>query len=88
MHADWPFLSRTTLSNMDMVLSKSDIAIARAMAELVTDAELGKRIFERVRQEWQACIDASPRHHAPADLAGDQSAAGALDPQPLPYSTR
>ena len=57
MHADWPFF-RTTLSNMDMVLSKSDIAIASRYAELVTDAELGRRIFERVRQEWQSCIDA------------------------------
>ncbi|GEP58180.1 phosphoenolpyruvate carboxylase [Reyranella soli] len=57
MHAEWPFF-RTTLSNMDMVLSKSDIAIASRYAELVTDAALGKRIFERVRQEWQASIDA------------------------------
>jgi phosphoenolpyruvate carboxylase len=57
MHAEWPFF-RTTLSNMDMVLSKSDIAIASRYAELVTDAELGKRIFARVREEWQASIDA------------------------------
>ena len=57
MHETWPFF-RTTLSNMDMVLSKSDIAIASRYAELVTDAGLGRRIFERVRQEWQASIDA------------------------------
>ncbi|SEP27239.1 Phosphoenolpyruvate carboxylase, type 1 [Rhodospirillales bacterium URHD0017] len=57
MHADWPFF-RTTLSNMDMVLSKSDMAIASRYAELVTDTELGKRIFDRVRQEWQASVDA------------------------------
>ena len=57
MHADWPFF-RTTLSNMDMVLSKSDIAIASRYAELVTDAELGRRIFSRVREEWQSSIDA------------------------------
>ena len=57
MNAEWPFF-RTALSNMDMVLSKSDIAIASRYAELVTDAELGQRIFERVRQEWQASIDA------------------------------
>jgi phosphoenolpyruvate carboxylase len=57
MHADWPFF-RTALSNMDMVLSKSDMAIASRYAELVTDADLGKRIFDRVRQEWQASVDA------------------------------
>ncbi|MBL6617790.1 MAG: phosphoenolpyruvate carboxylase [Reyranella sp.] len=57
MHAEWPFF-RTTLSNMDMVLSKSDIAIASRYAELVTDAELSARIFAQVRAEWQASIDA------------------------------
>jgi phosphoenolpyruvate carboxylase len=57
MHADWPFF-RTTLSNMDMVLSKSDMAIASRYAELVTDAELGRRIFSRVREEWQSSINA------------------------------
>ena len=57
MHESWPFF-RTTLSNMDMVLSKSDIAIASRYAELVTDAELGQRIFAQLKQEWQASIDA------------------------------
>jgi phosphoenolpyruvate carboxylase len=57
MHADWPFF-RTTLSNMDMVLAKSDIAIASRYAELVTDKALREAIFSRVRQEWRACIDA------------------------------
>jgi len=57
MHDAWPFF-RTTLSNMDMVLAKSDIAIASRYAELVTDAELGAAIFARLRQEWQASIDA------------------------------
>jgi phosphoenolpyruvate carboxylase len=57
MHGDWPFF-RTTLSNMDMVLAKSDIAIASRYAELVTDRALRESIFEKVRQEWQACIDA------------------------------
>ena len=58
MHADWPFF-RTTLSNMDMVLSKSDIAIASRYAELVDRRRRSrKRIFDRVRAEWQASIDA------------------------------
>jgi phosphoenolpyruvate carboxylase len=56
MHADWPFF-RTLLSNMDMVLAKSDIAIASRYAELVTDAALRTSIFERVRAEWQRSID-------------------------------
>jgi phosphoenolpyruvate carboxylase len=57
MHDDWPFF-RTVLSNMDMVLAKSDIAIASRYAELVADARLRQAIFGRLREEWQASIDA------------------------------
>jgi phosphoenolpyruvate carboxylase len=57
MHDNWPFF-RTILSNMDMVLAKSDIAIASRYAELVADAELRRSIFSRLREEWQASIDA------------------------------
>jgi phosphoenolpyruvate carboxylase len=57
MHDDWPFF-RTALSNMDMVLAKSDIAIASRYAELVADAKLRQAIFSRLRAEWQASIEA------------------------------
>jgi phosphoenolpyruvate carboxylase len=57
MYDDWGFF-RTTLSNMDMVLAKSDIAIASRYAELVGDETLRRSIFDRVRAEWQASIDA------------------------------
>ena len=43
MNQTWPFF-RTLLSNMDMVLSKSDISIGSRYAELVTDVELRDRI--------------------------------------------
>jgi phosphoenolpyruvate carboxylase len=57
MHRDWPFF-QTILSNMDMVLAKSDIAIASRYAELVGDAALREAIFERLRAEWRASIEA------------------------------
>ncbi|WP_119422028.1 phosphoenolpyruvate carboxylase [Desertibaculum subflavum] len=57
MHRDWPFF-RTILSNMDMVLAKSDIAIASRYAELVGDAKLRSAIFAQLRGEWQASVDA------------------------------
>ena len=57
MHDNWPFF-RTILSNMDMVLAKSDIAIASRYSELVTDVALRERVFARVKREWKSSIDA------------------------------
>jgi phosphoenolpyruvate carboxylase len=53
MHRDWPFF-RMLLSNLDMVLAKSDLGIARRYADLVPDKTLGARIFARIESEWQA----------------------------------
>jgi phosphoenolpyruvate carboxylase len=56
MNREWGFF-RTLLSNMDMVLSKSDIAIAERYSHLVTDENLRNTIFPRLKAEWQASID-------------------------------
>ncbi len=47
----WPFF-RSLLSNMDMVLAKSDLAIASRYAELVSDVRLRQEIFGRIEGEW------------------------------------
>jgi phosphoenolpyruvate carboxylase len=57
MHKQWPFF-RTLLSNLDMVLAKSDLAIAARYAELVEDKKLGKRIFGLIQAEWKATQEA------------------------------
>jgi phosphoenolpyruvate carboxylase len=57
MYREWPFFS-TVLSNMDMVLAKSDIGIASRYAELVDDVDLRQAIFAQLRGERQATIDA------------------------------
>jgi len=51
VHA-WPFF-KSLLSNMDMVLAKTDLAIASRYADLVTDAGLRDVIFQRIRAEWE-----------------------------------
>jgi phosphoenolpyruvate carboxylase len=56
MHANWPFF-RVLLSNMDMVLSKSDIHIASRYAELVADEELRSRIFGRIESEYHRTVN-------------------------------
>lgn len=52
MHKQWPFF-RTLLSNLDMVLAKSDLRIAARYVDLVEDKKLGKRIFAAIRSEWE-----------------------------------
>jgi len=52
MGSSWPFF-QTLLSNMDMVLAKSDLGIASRYAELVDDSALRERVWTRLKQEWE-----------------------------------
>jgi phosphoenolpyruvate carboxylase len=56
MAAAWPFLA-TTLANLEMVLAKSDMAIAAEYLRLV-DGKGGKAIFETIRGAWSETHDA------------------------------
>ena len=60
MYRQWPFF-RTLLSNMDMVLAKSDLALASRYSELVADARLRKKVFGVIEAEWQRTADALTR---------------------------
>ncbi len=57
MAVSWPFF-RTTLDNMEMVLAKSDMAIARRYADLVEDRSVAERLFRRILLEWTTTCDA------------------------------
>ena len=52
MYRSWPFF-RSVLSNLDMVLAKTDLAIASRYAELVEDSRLRVAVFGRIEEEWQ-----------------------------------
>jgi phosphoenolpyruvate carboxylase len=56
MLAAWPFF-QAALDNLEMVLAKSDMAIAARYATLVEDRALGDRIFGRIREAWSATHD-------------------------------
>ncbi|QDH74862.1 phosphoenolpyruvate carboxylase [Brevundimonas sp. M20] len=51
MHRDWPFF-RTLIQNMEMVMAKADMTIAKRYAGLVPDAALADRVFSAIRAEW------------------------------------
>jgi phosphoenolpyruvate carboxylase len=55
MHETWPFF-RALLSNMDMLLAKSDINVASRYAELVEERTLRERIFSGIRDEWHRTV--------------------------------
>ncbi|UVE94127.1 phosphoenolpyruvate carboxylase [Dietzia sp. B32] len=52
LYDDWPFL-RTTLSNMAQVMAKADMGLAGRYAELVPDAEVGRRIHGVLTDEFE-----------------------------------
>jgi phosphoenolpyruvate carboxylase len=54
MAREWPFF-KTLLSNMDMVMAKSDLALANKYAALSKNRTLSKRIFSEIETEWLRC---------------------------------
>ncbi|MGE3513082.1 MAG: phosphoenolpyruvate carboxylase, partial [Vicinamibacterales bacterium] len=56
MAAGWPFF-RATLDNMEMVLAKSDLAIARRYLSLVRDPSMAAFYFGQIERGWQAAHD-------------------------------
>ncbi|MGA9265814.1 MAG: phosphoenolpyruvate carboxylase, partial [Rhodomicrobium sp.] len=58
MREEWPFF-RTLLSNMDMVLAKADMRLARKYAEeLVPDQKLAHRVVSALLVEWDVTVEA------------------------------
>ncbi len=49
---------RATVSNLEMVLAKSSLALAERYAELVEDRALAERVFAEIRREWTDTRDA------------------------------
>ncbi|MES2950173.1 MAG: phosphoenolpyruvate carboxylase [Pseudomonadota bacterium] len=66
MYRQWPFF-KTLLSNMDMVMAKSDLALASRYSELVADARLRKKIFTAIEAEWHNTAQAL------ATITGDKA---------------
>ncbi|VWC84964.1 phosphoenolpyruvate carboxylase [Burkholderia lata] len=73
MNKTWPFFANL-LSNMDMVLAKTDLAVASRYAQLVSDRKLRKHVFERIVAEWERTS------HALEEITGHE---GRLATNPL-----
>lgn len=56
MAQQWPFF-RNMLANMEMVLAKSDMAIAKRYSALIEDSTLRETVMERITSGWQQTHD-------------------------------
>ncbi|HUO55718.1 MAG TPA: phosphoenolpyruvate carboxylase [Rhodoblastus sp.] len=57
MSQEWPFFL-ALLSNMDMVLAKADLDIARRYSDLVPDRARAEQIFGAIEAEWSRTVAA------------------------------
>jgi phosphoenolpyruvate carboxylase len=86
MYSDWPFF-HVLLSNMDMVLAKTDFGVAKRYAELVTDRDLSVRIFSALKTEWVRTVEAlNAITGAPQRLADNPTLARSIKHR-FPYIT-
>ncbi|MBE9609043.1 phosphoenolpyruvate carboxylase [Chitinilyticum piscinae] len=84
LYQTWPFFT-SSISNMEMVLAKSDIAIAARYSELVNDQQLAQRIFGRIKDEWQRAVDAVLAITEHNELLGDNPMLARSLANRLPY---
>jgi phosphoenolpyruvate carboxylase len=85
MRDEWPFF-RALLSNMDMVLAKADMRLARKYAdELVHDHDLAQKVIGAILVEWNATVDALERITGAAERLADNPALARAIDRRAPY---
>ena len=84
MAQGWPFF-QALLGNMEMVLAKSDMGIARHYAALVPDETLRDAVFGAIRSGWSAAHDNLLTITGQSRLLADNPALDASIRLRLPY---
>ncbi len=84
MNREWLFF-RTVTSNMEMVLAKSDLAVASRYADLVPDAALRETVFGRIRDEWHRSVRSLQSITGHESLLADNPALARSIRDRLPY---
>jgi phosphoenolpyruvate carboxylase len=84
MYDRWPFF-RSVISNMAMVLAKTDLALAARYAELVADVPSATSIFERIREEHAATRGWVARITGSQELLADNPALARSIRNRFPY---
>lgn len=84
MAGEWPFF-RTLIQNMEMIMAKSDMTIARRYASLIPDRALADRIYGALQAEWTRTRDAVLAITGQDDLLGAQPELARLIQLRMPY---
>ncbi len=84
LYETWPFFS-SALANMEMVLAKSDMAIAGRYAGLVEDRNLADHVFGQIRAEWDRTHEALLTITGQASLLEKDPDLAAVIRSRLPY---
>jgi phosphoenolpyruvate carboxylase len=77
MYREWAYF-RTVLSNMGMVLAKSDFGIAETYLALASDRAVATRVFERLREEHTQLLTWFTQITGGAPLADNPSLARSI----------
>ena len=77
MAKDWPFFA-TVLSNLGMVLSKTDMQIGAAYASLVQDKTIRDRVWSAIHVEWERTKSAYETLVGAAPLADNPTLARSI----------
>ena len=56
MYIEWPFF-KSVISNVDMILSKTDLGIAAEYIKLAKDKDKAEKIFNSIVKEWELTLD-------------------------------
>jgi phosphoenolpyruvate carboxylase len=84
MNREWPFF-RALLSNMDMVLAKADMGLAKRYTELVPDQVLASKIFGILEEEWGRTMKALDEIQGTSERLADNTAFALSIRHRLPY---
>jgi phosphoenolpyruvate carboxylase len=84
MQQDWPFF-KTLLANMEMLLAKSDMRIARRYASLVDDKALRTHFQDQLEAEWARTHDSLLAITKQSHLLADNPLLATSIKQRLPY---
>ena len=84
MYEKWPFFE-SLISNVDMVLSKTDMEIAYNYSLLVSDKDISKRIFENILSEWKLTLEVISKITGKEDLLSDNEFLATSLRNRLPY---